>query len=41
VPSEHICVESQLPWFQLDDGLPRTRSDEDTDLMAAWAETRD
>ncbi len=39
VPSEHICVESQLPWFQLDDGLPRTRSDEDMDLMSAWAET--
>jgi len=41
VPSEHICVESQLPWFQLDDNLPRTRSDEDADLMAAWAETSD
>jgi len=39
VPSEHICVESQLPWFQLDDGLPRTRGDEDPELKAAWAET--
>ena len=41
VPCEHICVESQLPWFQLDDGLPRTRSDEDWELAAAWAATKD
>jgi len=39
VPCEHICVESQLPWHQLDDGLPRTRSDDDPELVAVWAET--
>ena len=37
VPSEHICVESQLPWYKLDDDLPRKRSDDDPELVAAWA----
>ena len=41
VPSQHICVDSQLPWYRLDDGLPQTRSDEDPDLAAAWAEAPD
>ncbi len=39
VPSQHICVDSQLPWYQLDDGLPRSRSDEDPELKAAWLNT--
>ena len=37
VPSEHLCVESQLPWYKLDDDLPRKRSDDDPELVAAWA----
>jgi hypothetical protein len=28
MPSEHIYVETQLPWYKIDDGLPRKRSDE-------------
>ena len=28
----HVGVESQLPWAQINDGLPRSRSDEDPDL---------
>ena len=40
-PSGHICVDSQLPWYRLDDGLPRLRSDELPDLQEAWAETRE
>ena len=37
VPSEHSCVESQLPWYAFDDGLPRRRCDELPDLVAAWS----
>ncbi len=37
VPSEHICVESQLPWFKIDENLPHKRSEDDPDLIAAWA----
>ncbi len=37
VPASHSCVDSQLPWYRVDDGLPRTRFDEDPDLVAAWA----
>ena len=35
-PVEHICVESQLPWFDVADDLPRTRSDDDPELVAVW-----
>jgi hypothetical protein len=31
----HYGVESQLPWVQFDDDLPRTRSDEDPGLINA------
>ena len=31
----HYGVESQLPWVHFDDELPRTRSDEDPDLISA------
>lgn len=41
VPSEHNCVESQLPWYQLDDGLPRLRSDQIPELAEAWAATKE
>lgn len=27
-PSYHIGIESQIPWFEIDDQLPRTRIDE-------------
>ena len=38
VPLEfHYGVESQLPWVHFDDGLPRTRCDEDPMLVAAFA----
>ncbi len=33
----HTGVESQLPWVQFDDGLPRYRCDESPDLAAAFA----
>lgn len=33
----HFGVESQLPWVQFDDGLPRTRCDEDPELAAVFA----
>ena len=37
VPREHICVESQLPWYKLADDLPRTRSEDDPELLEAWS----
>ena len=37
VPASHMCVESQLPWYQIDDGLPRTRTEDDPELAALWA----
>ena len=33
----HSGVESQLPWVNFDDGLPRSRCDEDPELAAAFA----
>jgi adenylate cyclase len=38
VPSivSHFGVESQLPWIHFDDGLPRTRCDEDLELAALF-----
>ena len=33
----HYGVESQLPWVHFDDDLPRTRSDEDPELINALA----
>jgi hypothetical protein len=37
VPVEHTCVESQLPWYNLADELPRKRTDDDPELVEAWA----
>ena len=37
--ASHYGVESQLPWFHFDDGLPRSRCDEDPELAAAFAAT--
>lgn len=38
VPMEHICVESQLPWYRIGDDLPHKSSEDDLELVAAWAE---
>ncbi len=37
VPASHVCVESQLPWYKIDDGLPRTRTEDDPELAALWS----
>ena len=37
VPQSHGCVESQLPWYRPNDGLPRRRTEEDPEMVAAWA----
>jgi hypothetical protein len=39
VPTEHLCVESQLPWFEIEDDLPRNRTEDDSELKEAWAST--
>jgi hypothetical protein len=36
VPIEHCCVESQLPWYEVADELPRKLCEEDADLIEAW-----
>ncbi len=36
-PASHQCVESQLPWYRFDDGLPRLRSEEIPELAELWA----
>jgi len=37
VPVEHICVESQFPWYEVADDLPRERSEDYPELIEAWA----
>jgi len=37
VPTEHLSIESQLPWFEIADNLPRKRTEDDIDLIEAWA----
>jgi hypothetical protein len=37
VPTRHICVDTQQPWYKFADGLPRVRSDEIPELVAMWA----
>lgn len=39
-PSMHIFVDRQLPWYKLDDDLPRARSDEMDQIAAGWKEER-
>lgn len=36
-PQQHLCVESQMPWFNLADDLPRCRSDDLPGLQEEWA----
>ncbi len=37
VPTEHLCVESQLPWYAVANDLPRMRSEDYAELKKAWA----
>ena len=39
-PCLHIYVDRQLQWYRIDDDLPRRRSDEIDDVVAAWKEER-
>lgn len=36
-PTQHLCVESQLPWFSLADDLPRHRTEDIPGLQEEWA----
>lgn len=33
-PEHHWGIESQVPWLAIDDGLPRTRTEDDPDTIA-------
>ena len=35
-PSCHFGVESQLPWLEINDDLPRIRTEDDPELAACW-----
>ncbi len=37
VPTEHLSIESQLPWYEIADNLPRKRTEDDVDLIEAWS----
>ena len=37
VPTEHLSVESQLPWYEKADNLPRKRTEDDSELIEEWA----
>jgi hypothetical protein len=39
-PRMHIFVDRQLPWYKLDDDLPRARSDEMDQVVESWKEER-
>jgi adenylate cyclase len=36
-PTWHTGIESQMPWLQIHDDLPRTRSDESPSFKKAWS----
>ncbi len=36
----HIFEDSRLPWYKIDDGLPRLRGEELDDLLPVWKEER-
>ncbi|MBB3065000.1 GFA family protein [Limibacillus halophilus] len=40
IPSAHIFVDRQLPWYRPDDSLPGRRSDEMEVVAAAWKKER-
>jgi len=35
-PTSHFGVESQLPWLDINDDLPRIRTEDDPELSARW-----
>ena len=37
IPTMHFGVESQLPWLDINDDLPRIRADDDTEMQRRWA----
>jgi len=37
IPTEHLCVESQLPWYEVADNLPRKRTDDYPELIEEWS----
>jgi class 3 adenylate cyclase len=37
-PTNHWGVESQIPWLDMHDDLPRLRSENDSDLLRRWSE---
>jgi hypothetical protein len=36
-PTMHFGVESQLPWLDINDDLPRVRTDDDPEMQSRWA----
>lgn len=36
-PTEHEAVETQIPWLVIDDGLPRSRLEDDLQVQQAMA----
>ena len=36
-PTHHFGIESQIPWLTIDDDLPRARTEDDPDFVAAQA----
>ena len=36
-PTWHLGVESQMPWLNIDDDLPRTRTADAPDVVEAWS----
>ena len=37
-PTRHGGTESQIPWLDMHDDLPRFRSDKDSNLLSRWAD---
>jgi adenylate cyclase len=37
-PTQHMGIESQVPWLDMHDDLPRSRSEDAPNLMRRWAE---
>ena len=35
-PASHMGIESQMPWFDVHDGLPRRTSEDSPDIINAW-----
>ena len=40
-PGYHFGIESRIPWFDIDDGLPRKRTDELSGMKELWARATD